>query len=158
MATKRNKPPSSSAKSIAKGGIDITPDLSPEQRQDLRHKNAEALMAHPAFADGAYGEFIADAAFNKNGDYSPSVQTHALGVASDVIYGKHRGQEEVSKISPMLQIQLVGRSFDPTTGEVGLSRNEALGLSKREYMIQQYGIEIDDDPTFGKEGDSNGSE
>jgi len=133
MATKRTKPPTSSAKSLKGGGIDITPDLTNTQRQSLRHKNLESLMAHPTVRE-QMDDYVVTTAFGGNPDASPSERNFCLGIVADAHYGKHRGQEDTPKTDTQITIRLNGREFNPVTGEVGQTEHETLGMTKREYV------------------------
>lgn len=121
--TNRRKGGPRSSKSLTSGLIDTTPDLTNEQRQGLRNKNLESLMANKRVREELEDHIVATAFGDK--EASPSERNFALGVITDSVYGKHRGVEPTEKTNQNIDITINGKPFDPVTKEFGALADEA---------------------------------
>ena len=115
--TNRRKGGPRSSKSLTTGLIDTTPDLTNEQRQGLRNKNLESLMANKRVREELEDHIVATAFGDK--EASPSERNFALGVIADSVYGKHRGVEPTEKTNQNIDITINGKPFDPVTMQYG---------------------------------------
>lgn len=121
--TNRRKGGPRSSKSLTSGLIDTTPDLTNEQRQGLRNKNLESLMANKRVREELEDHIVATAFGDK--EASPSERNFALGVITDSVYGKHRGVEPTEKTNQNIDITINGKPFNPVTMQYSSLTDEA---------------------------------
>ena len=136
--TNRRKGGPRSSKSLTTGLMDTTPDLTNEQRQGLRHKNLESLMANRRVREELEEHIVATAFGDK--EASPSERNFALGVITDSVYGKHRGVEPTEKTNQNIDITINGQPYNPMTRQFGELTDEA--KAERQALIDVSGITL----------------
>lgn len=116
--------------------VSAVPDLSPDQRRDLRSRNVETILSHPKLVNGQLTDHLVETALGNNPDASPSERNQAMTVVASAMYGKNPGEEETKPQAPNITLSINGQLISPSTGKVlEQSAEEGKSLSKEEEVM-----------------------
>lgn len=128
---KDTKPPSAMPSRI----VNAVPDLSADQRRDLRSRNQEELMAHPKLVNGRLTEHLIATALGEVEEASPSERNQAMTVITSAFYGKHVGQEEEKPVANNINLTINGQQLDMRSGGFIAAEPRPEGLTKEQEVM-----------------------
>ena len=108
---KDTKPPSAMPSRV----VSAIPDLSADQRRDVRAKNVEEILAHPKLIHGQLTDHLVETALGNNPDAAPSQVNQALTVVTSAMYGKDPGSEWEKPQQANIEVVINGSRFDPSS-------------------------------------------